>query len=142
MNVSMAQLQEALRTLPAEHHRKMLALNGELNACAREISSADAAVAAVAKVKSGRLACCGDLQHDSLAAWELNGKTIQLGEQQVISKQSLASHIQASLPDVLIWSLPPPPPPPPTAISSVCGSLTLLLHRCNMPRHVLQSQVC
>lgn len=48
----MAGLQEALRALPDEQHHKMLALNGEVNECAQEVVSADAAVAAVAKVRA------------------------------------------------------------------------------------------
>lgn len=46
------QIQEALRALPAEKHAEMLQVKEELDAVSREAAAADAAVAAVAKVKA------------------------------------------------------------------------------------------
>jgi hypothetical protein len=45
-------LQEALRSLPSKEHVQMLLLKEELENSAREAAAADAAVAAVAKVRT------------------------------------------------------------------------------------------
>ncbi|KAK9807096.1 hypothetical protein WJX73_004421 [Symbiochloris irregularis] len=59
-------LQEALRGLPDEQHAKMAALNVELDDCAREITNADAAVAAVAKILAIKQAAATRARHGAL----------------------------------------------------------------------------
>jgi hypothetical protein len=53
--------QEALRALPAARHVEMLLIKEELDNAAREAAAADAAVAAVAKVRGAPRQACSRL---------------------------------------------------------------------------------